>query len=308
MEAARDKAVQTKKSVRFYTYLSGEYIPCWASSIEGKDGAIYTMIALDKIDWSASRVILDKFREEMKDAISSTQGHVDLITKTIGANRGNAEELGKRVGSFNNLIGVHMHRVGRLIEMLERLEDIRTGKIREVIQERKRKIELANYLEDFVEELDEIMLVDPETEARDHRSRITVDVPDKLAALASSAHLTRILHDLLRNAIMYSMRATPIKIKVSAKNQSVQIDVVDEGYGVRAKEIERVFDIFQRARQPQIIAEFGYGLSLYLCKHEVEAMNGRMWFESEEHVGTTFSFMLPVWQEETTSSSSSDSK
>ena len=47
--------------------------------------------------------------------------------------------------------------------------------------------------------------------------------------------------------------------------------MIDQGYGIRAKEADRVFAPFQRARQPQIIGEFGYGLSLYLAKAEVEA-------------------------------------
>jgi signal transduction histidine kinase len=78
---------------------------------------------------------------------------------------------------------------------------------------------------------------------------------------------------------------------------AVQIDVIDQGYGIRAKEADRVFAPFQRARQPQIIGEFGYGLSLYLAKAEVEAMGGRIWYESEEGVGSTFSVKLPTWKE-----------
>jgi K+-sensing histidine kinase KdpD len=100
---------------------------------------------------------------------------------------------------------------------------------------------------------------------------------------------------------MYSMKATPVKIIASALGSMVQIDVIDEGYGVRAKEIDKVFQPFARARQPQIIAEFGHGLSLYLCKQEVEAMNGAMWFTTEEHVGSIFSIKLPRWQEASSS-------
>ena len=42
------------------------------------------------------------------------------------------------------------------------------------------------------------------------------------------------------------------------------------------------------------MGEFGYGLGLHLCKNEIEAMNGRIWFESEEGTGTTFSIKLPA--------------
>jgi signal transduction histidine kinase len=59
-----------------------------------------------------------------------------------------------------------------------------------------------------------------------------------------------------------------------------------------------VFIPFQRARQPQVIAQFGYGVSLYLAKMEVETMGGRIWFASEEGVGTTFSFKLPLAREQ----------
>ena len=54
------------------------------------------------------------------------------------------------------------------------------------------------------------------------------------------------------------------------------------------------FAPFERARQPQIIAEFGYGLSLYLAKAEIEAMGGRIGFESQEGIGTAFSLQLPA--------------
>lgn len=307
LDAIRDKALESSRPVRFSTYLAGEYLPCWAAAVEGEKGELCIMLTLETPDWTAMTDLVDKFRLEMKEVVESTQGHIDLIMQTIDHHKDGAELLGKRISGFTRLITIHMDRVGRLMDMMERLENIRTGKLREVIRARRRKIDLENYLEDFVEELDEIKLIDPETEAHDVRSRLTVDVPAGVAVLASSTYLTHILRDLLRNAIMYSIKATPVKLKVQVKNNSVQFDLIDEGYGIRERERERVFVAFQRARQPQIIAEFGYGLSLYLCKQEVEAMNGRMWFESEENVGTTMSFMLPLWQDDT-SSSSSDSE
>ncbi len=297
VDKVRARALASPRPLRFHIYLGGEYVPCWMATLQGDSGDLHTMITLDIPDWSAVTAMIDYFRTEMRDAIDSTQGHIDLIERTLKQPRGGMEGLTKGVRGFTRLISIHMHRVGRLNVMLERLENIRTGSTRETVRARRRQVNLEDFFEDFTEELDEIMLVDPETESRDHRSRLQIDIDSKHAVSASKSHLTTILQDLLRNAIMYSMKATPIKITAQRKGSHIQIDMVDEGYGVREKEVERVFTAFQRARQPQIIAEFGYGLSLYLCKHEIEAMNGRMWFESKEGIGSTFSFMLPAWQD-----------
>ncbi len=310
LDAARKKSLESARPVRFHTYRAGEYIPCWAATIHGKDsGDVFTMVTIDTPDWSIIEDIMSRFRNEVKDAVDSTMGHINLINQSIKRMQPDdtVEQLNKRISGFNRLISTHMYRTGTLMDMVARLEMIRTGKLAATVREERRRIDLENFMEDFIEELDEINLIDPESEAQDYRGRIKTDIPAKLYILGSSQHLTIILRDLLRNAIMYSMKASPIKIVASAQNQNIQLDVIDEGYGVRTKEADKVFQPFQRARQPQIIAEFGHGLSLYLCKHEVEAMNGGMWFKSEEGVGSTFSLKLPIWQDQPASDSASSS-
>lgn len=311
VEAARKKALDSARPVRFHIYRSGEYVPCWAAAVHGENGEVYTMITIEVPDWSAMTDILTQFRAEVENAAESSQGHVHLILQSMKQPRPGetVEQLGRRVGGFVQLIATHMHRTQRLMGLLYRLEVVRTGRLPEQIRKERRRIGLSDFVEDFLEGLDEIQLLDPETETQDYRGRIKITIPDSLAVLASSVLLTTILQDILRNAMMYSMKATPIIImaQASAQSPSVQIDVIDEGYGIRAKEFERVFAPFQRARQPQILGEFGYGLSLYLCKYEVEAMGGKIWFESEEGVGTTFSVKLPAWRDDTASSSSSSS-
>ena len=311
VESARKKALDSARPVRFHVYRSGEYVPCWAAAVHGENGEVFTMITIEVPDWSAMTDILTQFRSEVQNAAESSQGHVNLILQSMKQPRPGetVEQLGRRVGGFMQLIGTHMHRTQRLMSLLYRLEVVRTGRLAEQLRKERRRIALTDFMEDLLEGLDEIKLLDPETETQDYRGRIKTTIPDGLAVLASSVRLTTILHDILRNAMMYSMKATPIIImaQASAQSQSIQIDVIDEGYGIRAKEFERVFTPFQRARQPQILGEFGYGLRLYRCKYEVEAMGGKIWFESEEGVGTTFSLKLPVWRDDTASSSSSSS-
>lgn len=300
-DAIRAQALKSERPIRFHIYRSGAYIPCWAAAVQGENGDVYTMITLEAPDWTAMTGEMHRFQQEMREAVDATQGHVDLIKQSMNVHKptDTAANLAKRIGGFTRLIDLHMHRVSRFMEMMERLQDVRTGATRVNVKQARRKIALSTYIEDFLEELDEIPLLDPETEDTDPRSRLTTTIADGLMIAGAPHYVTRILRDVIRNAIMYSMKATPVKINAQMKNQAVQIDVVDEGYGIRQKERERVFEPFQRARQPQIMGEFGYGLSLYLCKQEVEAMNGKMWFDSEEGVGTTFSFTLPKYMDET---------
>lgn len=305
MSVVRERAMQGERPERFYIYRSGEYVPCWATALAGTDGEVYLMLTLDMADWKLVGNVIDKFRLEIRDAVDSTIGHVNLIAKTLLNDEDKAtQRIAKRVSGFTRLIGIHMKRATRLMSLLERLEDIRTGKIREIIRGERRRIDFNDFVEDFMESLDEIDLLDPETEVQDLRTRIRIELPDAVYIQGSRRYVQLALQELLRNAIMYSLRGTIVTVSVVQKNQMAQIDVIDEGYGVRQKNWDLVFKPFERGRQPQIISEFGYGLGLHLCKHEIEAMNGRMWFTSEENVGSTFSVLLPLWREASAESAS----
>lgn len=298
LDDVRHDANTSSTPIRFQILLNGEYTPCWAAVVPVDSGAMQTMITMDVTDWHALTDMIDFFRKEVKEAVAATRGHIDIINSSMGVVKPDepVKNLTKRIGGFNQLIDMQMFRTAELLSQMERMEAIRTGDLREFARDTRKKIQLAFFMEDFLEDIEHADLLDPETEDHDYRGRITYQVDDDLATLASKTLLSRVLRDMLRNAIMYSMKATPIEIKAQIDGEFAQIDVVDQGYGVREKERDRVMAPFKRARQPQIIAEFGYGLSLYLCKHEVEAMNGRMWYESEEKVGSTFSIKLPLWR------------
>ena len=296
----RAKALRQAEPVRFHTFLAGAYTPCWATAIYGPGGAIFTMITIDRPDWSALTELMSTFRSEARMSITSTRGHADLIKQVISRRSPNtsAEKLAHQVNGFANIMSIHMYRLELLMNQLHRLEDIRTGQLAVQIRQNRRSLALADFLEDLLEDITETPLVEDPDPERDYRGPIKLDVPDDITVAGSKGHLTNIFQDLLRNSIMYSAPDTPITIRASAsqKTRTVQIDVQDEGFGIRSKEAGRVFAPFQRARQPQVIAEFGYGVSLYLVKTEIEAMGGRIWFSSEEGVGTTFSFKLLLWR------------
>lgn len=303
----RDRALEADQPHHFHLRLNGITMPATLSAVMEEGGQTCLMLSIEKPDWSAFEDEQKRLQEEIREALEATTGHIELVQQSLKTHKAtqSVETLSKRINGFNRLVTMHMQRATRFMDLTARLQDIRTGRIYERVHETRRRIDLSTFLEDFIEELDEINLLDPETEVTDLRARVMASVPRGSVISASPYHLTHVLRDTVRNAIMYSMKATPIMLNVHKKNQLVQIDIVDQGYGIRERERDRVFEPFLRARQPQIISEFGYGISLYLCKQEVEAMNGKLWFESDETAGTTFSLTLPTWTNPSPSSSDS---
>ncbi len=297
-EQLREQTLRSPAPIRFHTYFNGAYIPCWIATIHGTQGASFTMITIERPDWQALTELMSIFRSEARMSISATRGHAELVNQMLRKHTYDpgTQALAKRISGFTEIISTHMLRLQSLMTLLQRLENIRTGALAAQIRSSRRKIRLSDFIEDFLEEMADDALADPDMGSGDFRDRLIVTIPEHLSVTASPQLLANALRDVLRNAACYSPPDSPIVLqaRMDSTRHHVQIDVIDQGYGIRATERDRVFAPFQRARQPQIIGVDGYGLSLYLTKAELEAMGGRIWFDSEEDVGSMFSFKLPV--------------
>ncbi len=294
----QEQARRTPNPIRFYTHFNGAVTPCWIAVIYGAGGATLTLINLEQPGWDALTDLTAILRQEARMAISATQGHAELVTQLLHkhANNPETQELARRVKGFTAIIAAHMLRLQRLILQMQRLEAIRTGELKKQIREGRRKLRLANFIEDLLEEFAEEALSDPDMGEADLRDRLEMTVPQELQVWASTPHLTHILRDVLRNAACYSPANAPITLTATLNHDgdTVQIAVIDRGCGIRQSEQERVFLPFQRSRQPQVIAVDGYGLSLYLARMELEAMGGHIGFQSDEGAGSTFTLSLPA--------------
>ena len=75
---------------------------------------------------------------------------------------------------------------------------------------------------------------------------------------------------------------------------AVCFHVRDEGLGIPADEQARIFEKFYRLDPEMTRGIGGTGLGLYICSELLERMDGRIWVESKEGAGSTFSFELPA--------------
>jgi PAS domain S-box-containing protein len=111
-----------------------------------------------------------------------------------------------------------------------------------------------------------------------------------------------VLENLISNAVKYSQKGGVIKVCMEYANKSkteVLIKVQDSGLGIPKDQQAQIFTRLFRAENARQRETDGNGLGLYITKKIVEAMKGKIWFESEEGKGTIFFLKVPVDLEKT---------
>jgi signal transduction histidine kinase len=104
------------------------------------------------------------------------------------------------------------------------------------------------------------------------------------------------LSNLIRNAIQFTDSGGHVTLCVEEASDHMKVSVTDDGIGIPAKDLPRVFERFFQVETHLTRRFGGMGLGLTVAKAMVELHAGRIWAESEEGRGSTFSFILPIHQ------------
>jgi signal transduction histidine kinase len=111
---------------------------------------------------------------------------------------------------------------------------------------------------------------------------------------ADADRLYDVVANLMDNAAKYSPPHSEVVLEVHTEGREAVISVSDSGPGIPLEEHRHIFEKFHRLDSGDAKETYGYGLGLYLCRCLVEAMNGRIWVESEPGQGASFRFALPL--------------
>lgn len=132
-------------------------------------------------------------------------------------------------------------------------------------------------------------------DARKKRITIAFDPPEKpMLVYADDQATNQVFNNLLSNAIKFSPPETCIFIRISENHDSVRCEIQDEGQGLTAADMPKLFGKFTRLSAKPTGDENSTGLGLSIVKKLVEAMLGRVWAESDgKGCGATFIVELP---------------
>jgi two-component system phosphate regulon sensor histidine kinase PhoR len=120
---------------------------------------------------------------------------------------------------------------------------------------------------------------------------LTVALPAGLPpVLADGERVQQVVTNLVHNAIKFTSAGGRITVSAQPVGGEIVISVHDSGIGVAADDLPRIFERFYKADRAR--SGGGTGLGLAIARHVVQAHGGRIWAESLEGKGSTFSFTL----------------
>ena len=138
------------------------------------------------------------------------------------------------------------------------------------------------------------VLASVETKAQTKSTALSCNIePSVDKVFGNQFSIEEVITNLLLNAIKYTPENGTIDINAKENGGYVLVEISDTGIGVPEEELPKLFDEFYRATNAKKIEKDGTGLGLSIAKQIIERHNGTIWVDSQEGVGTKFSFTLP---------------
>ncbi|WP_226996735.1 sensor histidine kinase [Tetragenococcus koreensis] len=127
----------------------------------------------------------------------------------------------------------------------------------------------------------------------DNELEISINIPNKnLYAIGNEEILTRILNNLISNAIKYGSEGNIIGLNLTTDDQFIYIEIWDKGKGIQEKEQEKIFERLYTLEDSRNKMYQGSGLGLTITKRLVESIDGKIQLTSEPYDKTTFTIQL----------------
>ncbi len=230
-----------------------------------------TAAKVEEID-RIQREFIAHLSHELRTPVTVIKGYAQTLKS------GGFEDLKHRDG-FVDTIERNADRLTSLIEDLMRI-----SQLAEHPGPRLRAVALAAFAKKRVSDLAPI--------CRATAVSVRIKISPALAVAADPGQLAMIFGHLIGNSLKYSRSGGKVLVRAAAAGTDAVVSVEDNGIGIAAKDLPRVFDRFYRARAAK--SRPGAGLGLSIVRQIVLAHGGRVWAESRRGKGTAIRFTIPL--------------
>ncbi|MEJ5995660.1 PAS domain S-box protein [Pedobacter sp. Du54] len=225
-----------------------------------------------KVDEMRKNDFIGMVSHELKTPLTSLNGYLQLMErKALKAD----DEF------FLNSIDKALKQVKKMGSMINgflTISRLESGKI--VLD--KTSFDLHELISETVEEMRNLESSHP----------ITYDGHCEVKLIADKDKIGSVLSNLLSNAVKYSPSGSAIHVtcEVIGAGEIAKVSISDKGMGIKAADLENIFERYYRVQENINIS--GFGIGLYLSAEIIRRHNGRIWVESQLGSGSTFYFEL----------------
>jgi len=217
------------------------------------------------------REFIANISHELKTPMTTIGGYVDGIVDGVVPPEKREEYL--------RIVSSEVKRLSRLVTQMLEISRLESG---DDIEVNKQKFDIC--------ECARIVLLGFEQKINERNLDIEADFDGSIEVYAEPDSITRVIYNLLDNAIKYSYEGTTIKISIRQKDKKVHFSVTDIGKPISPDERELIFDRFHKTDRSR--KSEGLGLGLYLVK-KILTKHGEDIFCECEGSTTTMRFTLP---------------
>ena len=211
---------------------------------------------------------------ELKTPLTTIQGYTELLHGRF-AQQGNQEAL-----LYISKMAAQIGKLSKLIADLLDISKIQAGKLAFA----KETVDIDLLVREVVEDLQHTT----------SQHQISIEGIAQREIAGDRERLGQVLINLITNAMKFSPRAERIAVHLSHTHDTLTVSVQDFGIGIPKAHQQMVFERFYRVYSDQDKTYPGLGIGLYIAHQIIERHRGKMWVESVEGQGSTFSFSLPL--------------
>lgn len=250
----------------------GERQECMGTVVNIMD--ISTMKALEEL----KSEFVAKVSHELRSPLSTIHEQIKMVMGDVGKSMGQDDK---------HMLSRAREKTGGLISTIGDLLDLSRIEAGMGIKELK-----PVQVDDLLISIGEFM--ESRATAKDQTLKVTTPDTPMPPIKGDLLTLESVFGNLISNAINYTPNGGAIRVAADVTGNNIRVTVADNGFGIPAKYMDKIFDRFYRVKNEKTRYITGTGLGLPIVKGIVDAMNGYIDVESQVNQGTTFTVILPL--------------